>query len=115
MKIKVIPVIISALISALLSYSFCLLCKVEDNAIIMAIGSWIGLFLTMSGLIGVSTEYPRTNINLRVVSAIFLVIFLITSIVFALVQFTPPTYIIVNGIILLTWVLITNGIAKSKQ
>ena len=115
MKINVIPIIVSALISTLLSYSFYMLCEVEDNATVVAIGSWICLFLTMSGLIGVSTEYARTNINLRVVSSLFFVIFLISSFVFALVQFTPPTYIIVNGIILLTWILITYGISNSKQ
>lgn len=115
MKIKIIPSIISALIAALSGYAIFTYAVVENNNL-LGVGSAITMTLTLLGVFGFSLERKRKAINIHIVSGIFNALFLIISIVFAFLHnFSGPTYLIINGILLLIWLLITYGIVTKSD
>jgi len=65
--------------------------------------------------IGVNFEHSRTTTNIRVVSGIFFAVALISNLIFTFISFSVPSYIIVNGILLLVFILITYSINRAKQ
>ena len=57
----------------------------------------------------------RTSANVAVVGAVFFGIMVISNAAFAYLQFATHSYIIINGILLLLFLLIEYLIAKAKQ
>lgn len=115
MKIKIIPLTLSVLIATLSGYAFFTYAIGGDNTL-LGVGSATTLALTLLGMFGFSLETKRKAINIHVVSGVFNTLFLIISIVFAFLHdFSRPTYLLVNGILLLIWLLITYGIATKTD
>lgn len=114
MKIKVIPSIIVALLCALIAYGLYILCS-SDNNLLVSIGFGVMALCTLLAIFGVSFEPHRTSVNIKVTSIVFFLLALISNVIFAFVQFSVPLYVIVNGIILLLWLLIVYGINRAGQ
>lgn len=114
MKVNAVTTIISVAISAIVAYCLYSWCK-SDNQILLCIGGFISLALTMMFTIGVSFEQSRTTTNVRFLSGTFFVLALISNIIFAFVQFSSPAYILVNGLLLLIWLLLVYGIKKANM
>ena len=70
---------------------------------------------TLIFTISVSFEQPRTTTNIRVLSGIFFVLALISSLIFMLVQFNSPLYILINGIMFLIWLLIVYALKRANM
>lgn len=114
MKIRTIPVIIAAGISGLVAFGLYFWCKTTNNQLILAIGAFISLFLTLALCIGGSFE-GRTTINTATVSGLGFALLLISNIIFCFIEFSIPCYIIVNGILLLIILLILYGITREQN
>lgn len=114
MKINFAQTIIAIAVSALIAYG---LYNFHDgeNKILLSVGSFVFLSVTLALSIGVNFGQSRTTANIRVVSVIFFVIALISNIVFNFLSFSEPSYIITNGILLLIYILIAYSINKAKQ
>lgn len=115
MKVKIVPTIIAAAICALISYALYSFCKTGDAKTIIAIGGFVCSFLTFVTCIGVRFEQGRSSANTAVLGGVFFFILLISQIVFAFIQFRTPTYVIVNGILLLTFILVVYAVVKARQ
>lgn len=114
MKINFVQTIIAIAVSLLISYGLYSFHD-SENKILLSVGSFAFLTITLILTIGVSFERPRTTTNVRVVSGIFFAIALISNLVFTFLKFSIPSYIITNGILLLVFVLIAYSINKAKQ
>jgi len=114
MKIDSIKAIISFAISALIAYGFFSFHH-SENIQLLVFTSFAELFLMSFLVFALRFELNRTTTNVRVVSSIFFVIFLITNIVFSFFEFTKQAYIITNGLIILTCVLIVYSLFRAKQ
>lgn len=112
MKIKAIPLIIVLGISAIISYALYSFCK-SDNATLLAIFGGLMSFATLATTFGITIERQGKSVNIKVLSLVFFVLTLISNIIFANLAFTTPTYIIVNGLLLLIWLLIFYNISKA--
>lgn len=115
MKIKVIPTIIAAAISALIAYGLFSFCKTPGLESLLAIGGFISLFLTLATCLGVRFDQSRTSANIAVIGGVFFFILLVSHLFFTLTLFNKQIYLIINGIILLLFLLTLYGIAKAKQ
>jgi len=114
MKINFVQMIIAVAVSLLIAYGlFCF--HDSENKILLSVGSFIFLASTLILTLGTSFELPRTTTNVRVVSGIFFVIALISSLIFTFINFAIPTYIITNGILFLVFVSVVYSIQKAKQ
>lgn len=116
MKLNVVPSIIAVAISALVAYGFYSFCKYAEMNLVVAIVGGLCMLLTLGILLGVSVEQSRTTVNIKVASGVFAGLLLTTNIIFCCVNnFALPLYIIVNGIILLTWLIIICAISRAMK
>ena len=114
MKIKVIPSILVLGISTILSYGIFSFCT-NENATIMAIIGGLMSFMTLVATLGITLNRQGKSVNIKVVSLIFFVLGLISNLIFAYVHFKISTYIIINGLLILIWLLIVYGISKADN
>ncbi|MCF0210776.1 MAG: hypothetical protein HUK18_05660 [Bacteroidales bacterium] len=114
MKIKTVPTIIAAALSALIAFGFYFWCATEENQLLFAIGVFIVLFLSFGLSFCVKFE-GRTTTSIVAVGILSSIVFLGLNTVFCFVKFGVPAFVIANGIVLLLMLLITYTVAKAKQ
>ncbi len=114
MKFNPINSVIALAISFLIVYGFCSLDS-NTNRILVGAGGFIFLSATLVMMIGITFEYPRTALNLKIVSGIFFVLALLSNLIFSLLNLSYVSYVITNGIILLVFALIARTIYLLKQ
>jgi hypothetical protein len=114
MKINFVQTIIAVALSLLISYGLFSF-HANENKVLLSIGSFVFLSVTLSMTIGATFEFPRTTTNVRVISGIFFGIALLSNLIFTFLNFLVPTYIVVNGILLLLFILIAYSVNKAKQ
>lgn len=114
MKVNFVQTIIAIAVSLLIAYGLYSFHD-SENKILLSAGSFVFLAVTLILTIGTSFELPRTTTNVRVVSGIFFAIALISNLVFTFLKFSVPSYVIINGILLLVFILIAYSINKAKQ
>jgi hypothetical protein len=114
MKINFVPTIIAIAVSLLISYGLYSFNSTQ-NKILLSAGSFMFLATALVMTIGISFELPRTTTNVRAVSGLFFTIALIGNLIFTFINFSIPSYVIINGILLLVFLLIAYSINKAKQ
>jgi hypothetical protein len=114
MKVNFIKSIIAIAVSGLIAYGFYSFHD-SENKLLLSVGSFLFVAITLLLTIGISFDLPRTSTNVRTVSAIFFLVALTSNIIFSFVSFSVPLYIIANGILILLYTLITYSIANAKQ
>ena len=114
MKINFVQTIIAIALSLLISYGLYSFHN-SENKMLLSVGSFVFLALTLIITIGASFELPRTTTNVKVVSGVFFAVALISNLIFTLIKFSVPSYLIINGILLLVFILIAYSINKAKQ
>ena len=114
MKINFIQTIIAIAMSLLIAYGLYSF-HIFENKLLLSAGSFVLLSATLILTLGTSFELPRTTTNVRVVSGIFFIVALISNLIFTFIDFSIPSYIIINGIALLVFISIAYSIIKSKQ
>ena len=67
-----------------------------------------------AGMMAVSTK-GRAGGNIKALSSIFFVVFLISNLVFTFTKIKLAPYIIINGILLLIYAVSIYGLIKSRQ
>ncbi|MEJ6736431.1 MAG: hypothetical protein QNK84_05295 [Flavobacteriales bacterium] len=114
MKLNFVQTIIAIVLSILIAYGLYSF-HASENKMLLSLGSFIFLATTLIITIGVNFEQSRTTTNVRVVSGIFFIIAFASNLIFSFFTFSPPSYIITNGILLLIFILISYSINKAKQ
>ena len=114
MKINFVQTIIAIVLSLLIAYGLYSFHD-SENKILLSTGSFVFIATTLVLSIGISFQLPRTTINTKVISGIFFAVALISNLIFTFIKFTVPSYVIINGILLLVFILIAYLINKSKQ
>ena len=115
MKIKFVPTILAAAISELIAYALYAFCKTEGLELLLAIGGGVCVFLPLAATFGVRFKQGRTSVNTSVTGLVFFLLLLISHGIFAFVHFSVPAYVIINGILLLTFIGVTYAVAMAKQ
>ena len=117
MKINPIFLLISFAIAALVGYGFYAWNSGLTFGLLITICSGIMIFITLSGIIAIQTAGGRGSVgNIRALSIVFLIIALISNVIFSLMKLnTPTTYIVTNGIIFLIYILIAYAISRALK
>ena len=114
MKINFVQTSIAIAISLLIAYSLYSFHD-SENKLILSAGSFVFLSATLIMSIGATFEFPRTTTNVRAVSGIFFGIALLINLIFTFLNFFLPTYIVVNGVLFLIFILLAYSLNKAKQ
>lgn len=114
MKIEIIKSVIAVSVSLLLAYGFYEFSN-SKNVLLLSVGCFLCIAISLLMTIGIRLELPRTTIMVRSVSGIFLFVFLTNNLIFSFIEFSKPLYIIISGILLLLYFLIIYSIAQARQ
>ena len=115
MKINTFTAILSIALAGIIAF-FLSFYVAGENKMILGIGSFITLALTLAGTVSLSFEYDRTTTLTRTTSGVFLILILISQIIFTVFNsFILPTYVLVTGCMSILYALIVYGISKSKH
>lgn len=114
MKIDFIKSIIALGISLLIAYGFYTF-QSNQNKLLISIGSFSLIGITLIMFTGIKFELPRTSRLIQLVSGIFFVVALVSNLVFSSINFIEQLYVIINGIMLLLYVFIAYSILKANQ
>ncbi len=115
MKINIFLTFISILLTALLGYWIYDIAKGKENDLICVISTSICLLATIIPAMGLQYDSGRIGANIRVLAFLFLIIFLISHFCFAIWGIIMPTYLIVNGILLILYLAIFYKMANIKD
>ena len=113
-QVKFFQLIIAIAMSVLISFGFYSM-DIESNKLLIAIGGFVFFAITLACTIGIQFETAGVSTNVRVLSAIFFVVGLVSHVVFSFFSSSVPLYVIVNGIVLLVYALIVNGLIKAAS
>ena len=114
MKVNPIFLLISFAISFLAGYGFFSANSGEDYQLLVSIGAGALIFITLSGILAIQSAGERGGVgNIRALSVVFLIISIISNVIFSFMTLVKPTaYIIINGILLLLYILISYAIVE---
>ncbi|MBP3353556.1 MAG: hypothetical protein IJ341_00140 [Bacteroidales bacterium] len=113
MKVDLLRTIIAIAIGVILAYACYEICNVDDVKWVITIGSFITLTIPLTLAMGICAEKERSLIMLSIVSWITFIVEIITNSCFVFADFSIPVYIIINGLILLIYLLIYNSIYRA--
>ena len=115
MKLDIVKSLIAVATSALLAYACYEICDYERLLWVTAVGSFVSIGIPMMLALGVSSQQERSSVMLKTLSWVFLLIETVSNGVFVFFDFSIPVYVIVNGLILLTFALIYNSVYRTKM
>lgn len=117
MKVNMVFLLISLAIAALAGYGFFSWNSGDPFQLLITIGTGIMVFITLSGIIALQTISEKGSVgNIRALSVVFLIIFIISNIIFSIISLiTPSSYIVINGILLLVYILIAYAINRALR
>lgn len=106
MKTNVFLTIISIMLSLLIGYLAYIVAEGKENDIVCGIGTSVCLLTTLVPAIAIKFETERLGVNIKIVSFLFLIMFLISNFCFAGFGIRMSYYIITNGMLLLIFLAI---------
>jgi heme/copper-type cytochrome/quinol oxidase subunit 4 len=116
MKLNITTALLASSIALLISYGFYSMQSFsEKNKLIIGISSFIQLTIQLILLLALQSTSARTTLNTRTISIVFLLINIASNTYFALQQFNSTTYIITNGLIFSSYLLILFKISNNES
>jgi hypothetical protein len=115
MKVNFVMLIVALAIAVLIAFGFYSGNKGETYVWLITIASGIMGFIALSGTFAVSFEGRGSTGNVRVVSILFFIAYIISNFIFSFFKLIPAPYIIINGILFLLYILIMYGIIKALR
>ena len=114
MKVNVVMLGIALAIAALAAFGFFSGNSGEAYRWVITIGSGITFFITLGGLLALSSPHGGTA-NIKAISVVFFIVFLIEHLVFTFAPLRIEPYIIITGIVLLIYILIAYAINRALK
>ena len=112
MKINIVTLIVAFGIAALAAFGFFMGNSGETYRVLITVGSGLTLFATLGGLFALSSPHGGT-VNLKVVSLIFLIVFIIEHLIFSFTSVRLTPYVIITGVLVLLYVLVSYAVFKA--
>ena len=85
--------------------------------LVFGIGAGLSMFVTLRGAIAIESAHSAHGLgtNLRLVSILFLIVFLVKHIILSFVQIPFAPYVVITGILILVYLVICNGIKRALE
>lgn len=102
-KVNAVLVAISVALSCLIGYLAFSIGEGKENDVLCGVFSTVCFMATTVPVVGLQYGQTRLGVNVRVMSSLFFVLFLVSHFCFAAIGIKMPYYIILNGILLLVY------------
>ena len=106
MKLNIFLTFISIAIASLIGYPVFNVAEGQENDILCGIGSGICFVVMLIPMLGLKYQSSRLGTNIRILSTLFFIAFLISNFCFARYGINMPYYIITDGLLLVIYVAI---------
>lgn len=110
MKANFFFICISTLIALFLAYLAYYIAEGKENDVVCGVCSALCFLCTLIPTFGISHKLPRISANLRVLSIVFFLLFVVSHFCFAAFGVCMPYYVVVNALVLLVYLAIYYGI-----
>ena len=114
MKVNIFLFVISIALAALIGYWVYIVAEGKESDIVCGIGSGLCFAVTMISF-GLQFEDVRIGVNVRILSALFFILFLVSNFCFAKYGIDLPYYIIITGIVILIFMGLIYKIQGTKD
>ena len=115
MKLKAFPLALSIALAGLLGYFIYYITKSADYDLLWGVGATICFAITAIPILGIQYESARQGLNLKILSGIFFIIFVISHICFARLGADVAYYIIVNGCLMIAYLALFYKISSLQM
>lgn len=115
MKWNIFLSLIGVAIACLTGYLIFNIAEGKEYDVFCGIGSTVCFAMTLVPVVGVHYECVRLGINLRVLAALFFFLFLVSQLCFAVFGIELSNYLIVNGLLLLVYLLVFYKLQEIKN
>lgn len=115
MKINIFLTLISVALALLVGYLAYSVAAGDLHDVVCGVGSTICFIATLIPSMALTFESSKVGANVRVLSVLFFVVFLISHFCFAGFGVKMPYYIICNGLILLVYLAIVYKMSSIKS
>ena len=115
MKANVFLTIISVILALLIGFLAYTIAEDKANDSLCGVGTSLCLIAALIPTIRLQYESGRMGTNIRVYSALFFIIFLISNFCFASFVINVPYYIITNGIMLVIFLTIFHKMQNNNS
>lgn len=115
MKLKAFPLALSLALAGLLGYFIYYITKSADCDLLWGIGATICFAITAIPILGTQYESARQGLNLKILSGIFFIIFVISHMCFARLGADVAYYIIVNGCLMIAYLALFYKISSLQM
>lgn len=105
MKLNGFLLLMALALAALLGYLDYTICGNDPHAVI----GWVVTFIVMASvlvpLIGLNHESRRISVNVKTMCTAMTFVFLVLNVIYAVVGIRMPSYVIINAIILILYLI----------
>ena len=115
MKVNVFLTVIAVLAGALIGYFAFYVAEGDPNDVLCGIFSSVCFVGTLVPAIGLSYSNERLGANTRILSVLFLMVFMVSHFCFAGWGVKMPYYLIVNGLLLLIYLALIYKMQDMKN
>jgi hypothetical protein len=115
MKVNPVLLVISLAMAALAAFGFYMGNEGETYRRLIAAGSGLSFFATLGGLLAFRAGGGGASVNIKIVSALFLIALLIDHLVFSFTAVRLTPYVIITGLLLLVYALICYAVTQALK
>lgn len=115
MKIDFVKALVAVALSALIAYACYSICDYDSLRWTVTVGAFIAIGIPMFLALSTSTNNSRVTVLVSITSWVVALLMIGTNVIFAFCEFSTPWYIILNGIILLIYLLIYRSLYKQQD
>lgn len=116
MKFSIVPTLIAVGLAALIGFLAYSLCASNDNATAIGITTALSIAITLIPIMGLRHENSRVQVNIKVLSTIFLWTFIIIAAVMCFMSVEKLNiYYIIVGIIALLYIGVLYSMSRIKD
>ena len=116
MKVRIIPLCLALVLSAIVAYGLYSWCDNPDLGVLIPIFGGVSLFLTFGVVVGLAIDDARKSANIKTLSAVFAVVALVASIAFCNSSACSINLmVVVSCLIIVVWLLFVYFIATAKK
>ena len=101
MKVNYFFILIGALIALLMGFWVFSIAEGKDNDMLCGVCSTVCFLSTVIAMLAVKPDSARMAVNLKVLSTVFFLLFVVSHFCFALFGIRMPYYVIINALALL--------------
>ena len=115
MKLKAFPLALSLALAGLLGYFIYYITKSADCDLLWGIVATICFAITAAPTLGIQYKSARQGLNLKILSGVFLITFVISHVCFAKLGSDVAYYIIVNGCLMVAYLALFYKISRLQM